>query len=371
MKQPFIFISFLFMVACSDAPQTDRTPTDGEESWTLTPFVKIDHANPCLLPSAQPKFFCPVRRDTVGWEEKDVFNPTAVIREGQVHLIYRAEDTVGKHAGTSRLGLAVSDDGYRFTKREQPIFYPDNDQMKVYEWEGGCEDPRIIETEEGRYFMTYTAWDGQTARLCIASSDDLINWQKHGLVLGQAYNGKYKDTWSKSGAIVARREGEKLIAQKINGKYWMYWGDTNIFICTSEDLVNWLPLEDEQGALLILMGPRKGKFDSRLVEPGPSPLVTDAGIVFIYNGMNRQEIGNPELPEGTYAAGQVLIDKNDPTKVIDRSDSYFMKPDKEYEIAGQVNRVCFVEGLVPFKGKWLLYYGTADSKIAVAEHAGN
>ena len=61
-----------------------------------------------------------------------------------------------------------------------------------------------------------------------------------------------------------------------------------------------------------------------------------------------------------------LFDKNDPTKVIDRMETYFMKPDKPYEITGQVNHVCFVEGLVQYKGKWFIYYGTADSKIAVA-----
>jgi predicted GH43/DUF377 family glycosyl hydrolase len=61
-----------------------------------------------------------------------------------------------------------------------------------------------------------------------------------------------------------------------------------------------------------------------------------------------------------------LIDKSDPTKVLERMETYFMKPDKPYETTGQVNHVCFVEGLVKFKNNWFLYYGTADSKIAVA-----
>ena len=74
----------------------------------------------------------------------------------------------------------------------------------------------------------------------------------------------------------------------------------------------------------------------------------------------------PALAEGTYAASQILFDKHDPAKVLDRMDTYFMKPDKPYEISGQVNQVCFAEGLVNYKEKWFLYYGTADSKIAVA-----
>ena len=61
-----------------------------------------------------------------------------------------------------------------------------------------------------------------------------------------------------------------------------------------------------------------------------------------------------------------MFDLNDPTKLIDRLDDYFLTPDKPYELKGQVNRVCFIEGMVPFKGKWFLYYGTADSKIAAA-----
>ncbi len=73
------------------------------------------------------------------------------------------------------------------------------------------------------------------------------------------------------------------------------------------------------------------------------------------------------MAPGTYAAGQIILDKNDPTKVLHRTDKWFITPDQPFEITGQVNNVCFVEGLAFFKNKWFLYYGTADSKIAVAE----
>jgi predicted GH43/DUF377 family glycosyl hydrolase len=92
----------------------------------------------------------------------------------------------------------------------------------------------------------------------------------------------------------------------------------------------------------------------------------DAGILLIYNGRNIKSIGDTSLGEGMYAAGQVLMDGTDPTRVIKRLKKNFMKPDKPYEITGQVNSVCFLEGLAQFKNKWFLYYGTADSKIAVA-----
>src|SRR5205823_13145917 len=139
----------------------------------IGPFQKQNAANPILAASPTTTFACPVRGETVHWEEKDVFNPAAVVRNGKVYMIYRAEDVVGKFAGTSRLGLAVSSDGIHFKRQPKPVFYPDNDEMKTYEWEGGCEDPRIVESPNGVYVMTYTAYDGDKARLCVATSTNL------------------------------------------------------------------------------------------------------------------------------------------------------------------------------------------------------
>jgi predicted GH43/DUF377 family glycosyl hydrolase len=323
-----------------------------KSEWALVPFMKADAANP-VLEAGNNTFTCPILNQEVKWDEKDVFNPAAVVRDNRVYMIFRAEDKIGKYAGTSRLGLAVSDDGLHFTKRTTPVFYPDNDSLKIYEWEGGVEDPRIVETRDGMYVMTYTAFDGSVARLMIATSNDLEHWTKRGLVL----NGKYKDTWSKSGAIVAKRNGERIVAEKIDGKYWMYFGDTNLFMATSEDLIHWTPLEDNN-SIKVVLKPRPDMFDSRLVESGPYALITDSGILLLYNGM--------DLDDGTYSSGQALFDLKDPTKLVDRLDHYFLTPDKPYELKGQVNKVCFIEGMVPFKGKWHLYYGTADSKIAAA-----
>jgi predicted GH43/DUF377 family glycosyl hydrolase len=115
-----------------------------------------------------------------------------------------------------------------------------------------------------------------------------------------------------------------------------------------------------------VFGPRAGKWDSDLVEPGPPALLTERGILLLYNSRNIPSIGDTTLAEGTYTAGQILMDRNNPATVLQRSETYFFKPDKPYEITGQVNHVCFIEGLVQYKNKWFLYYGTADSKIAVA-----
>ncbi len=332
--------------------------------WQLGPFEKVDSINPILRPTATQQFTDPITNEIVQWEGRNVLNPSALVKDGKVYMIYRAQD----EAMTSRLGLAVSEDGLHFKKEPAPIFYPDNDNMKSYEWKGGVEDPRVVESEDGRYILTYSSYDGKTARLCIASSTDLRSWTKHGLVLGE---GKYKDQWSKAGAIVSRREAGKIIATKINGKYWMYFGDTNLFMASSDDLIKWEVIENSESKKMIsVLHPRPGYFDSRLVEPGPYALLAEEGIVLIYNASNAENNNDPTLPKFTYAAGQALFDKNVPYKLIDRSDEYFIHPDKDYERVGEVNEVCFVEGLVYYKNKWFLYYGTADSKIAVAVAAG-
>ncbi len=326
----------------------------------MSGFVKADSINPILQPSSGQTFLCPVSKKTVKWEERNVLNPAAVVRDGKVYLIYRAQDK----DMTSRMGLAISDDGLHFRKEAEPVFYPGNDSMKIYEWKGGVEDPRITEREDGTYIMTYTAYDGKTARLCLATSKDLRTWSKHGLVLADE---KYKDYWSKSGAIVSKPENGRIIAAKINGKYWMYFGDTDLFIATSDDLISWKVIEsNETGKLIPVLNPRPGYFDSRLVEPGPFALLRDDGILLIYNGSNAYEYNDRGMPGFTYSAGQALFDRESPYKLIHRMDTNFIRPDKPYEKAGQVNEVCFVEGLVFFRNQWLLYYGTADSRIAVA-----
>jgi predicted GH43/DUF377 family glycosyl hydrolase len=354
-------ITICLLIACQASEPSNPTPT-----WTLGPFTKVDSVNPILEPRSFNQFACPIRGKALAWEAKDVFNPAALVRDDTVWMLYRAEDEIGQYGGTSRIGLAYSTDGLHFRRFLHPVLFPSGDSMMVYEWEGGCEDPRVVEDDDGTYWMTYTAYDGKTARLLLASSPDLWRWQKHGPVFARAENGKYLDLWSKSGSIVCRREGSRMIATRIDGRYWMYWGDTKMFVATSEDLVNWTPLTDEQGELLSAFGPRSGMFDSRLVEPGPPAFVTDSGIVLLYNGMNLDEGGDPNLPPGMYTSGQALLDVNDPARLLDRTDQCFLRPETPYEISGQVNQVVFIEGLAFHQGKAFLYYGTADSKIAVA-----
>ena len=377
----FIIAVVVFLAGCNHGGGlVDESGAAAD--WALLPFDKVDSVNPILTPGAG-RFIDPVRRAEVAWEEKDVFNPAVAVRGDSLYLLYRAQDKIGLPAGTSRIGLASSVDGLHFSRfGSAPVLYPDSDAQRVLEWEGGCEDPRLVEDEKGTYYMTYTAYDGKMARLLIATSPDLVHWTKHGPVFNTAYGGKYRDLWSKSGSIVSRYEKGRIIATRVAGKYWMYWGDQNIWAATSDDLINWTPVEMPPGEqppiplrgqavnmprLKIVVATRDKHFDSDLVESGPPAMLTDKGILLIYNGRNVPTFGDTSLPEGTYAGGQVLIDRNDPTRVIHRLEHYFIRPDKPYEITGQVGQVCFLEALAEFRGRWFLYYGTADSKIAVAE----
>ena len=364
-----------------------------EFSWMLGPFRKAEEANPCLVPNEKSSFFCPVRQQRIAWEAKDVFNPAAVVRDGKVWLLYRAEDHIGKYAGTSRIGLAVSEDGLHFSTCPEPVLFPDDDGFQSFEWEGGCEDPRIVETEDGTYFLYYTAFNGKTALLCCAESTDLIRWKKHGPIFRDALNGKYAALWSKSGAVVCRQDGEHFYPVKLQGTYWMYWGESSIYTATSEDLIHWTPVEftadgsdpshtyspgrtnyssgaageNESGnaVLLPVIIPRKGNYDEYLCEPGPQAILTDAGIVLLYNGKG----GNPDRLGGhdtMYQGGQLLLDPQNPACVIARTQKPFISPSESFELEGQVMPTCFLEGLVYFHGQYFLYYGTADSKVAVA-----
>lgn len=367
MKYILIVLTASVLTACN---LNSKDPVQSD--WTLTPFQKADAVNPVMTADTTLHFHCPVRNDLVRWAEKDVFNPAAVIRNDTVFLLFRAEDSIGKYAGTSRIGLAWSNDGLLFNKYPEPVLYPDNDAQKIYEWEGGCEDPRVVQDSTGVYYMTYTAYDGKTARLMVAHSADLLHWEKDGPAFARQSNGRFTGVWSKSGSIVSDYATGTPVAVKINGHYRMYWGDTDIFLAWSDDLISWnietsAPAPENTTGMEIppAFGPRKGKFDSDLVESGPPAMLTDKGILLLYNSRNVPAKGDKTMAEGTYAASQILFKKDDPGKMLQRMDTCFIKPDRPFEVSGQVNQVCFIEGLVRYHDHWYLYYGTADSRIAV------
>ena len=349
----------------------------------MTDLRFVAREAPILGPTSAPSFDCPIVRRPIAWAAKDVFNPAAVVRDGIVHLLFRAEDADSPVKGTSRIGLATSEDGETYTVAAEPVLYPDRDEMLRYEWPGGVEDARIVEIEGG-YHMTYTAFDGQMARLAIATSPDLRTWTKHGL----AFEGEWRNRWSKSGAVLARLEGDRVVATRIAGKYWMYFGEGELFLATSDDLIAWDVVEFESGANRLLRNggpdgwwehvdlpgspaaypvarPRAGRFDAELVEPGPFALLTDQGIELAYNGAGGG-IGVPGQAKGSYAPGWLVFDPLDLSAVIRRSTEPFLTPERPMETQGQYPNVIFLNGLCRFRGRWLMPYGAGDSQIGLA-----
>jgi predicted GH43/DUF377 family glycosyl hydrolase len=287
-----------------------------------------------------------------GWESAGTFNPAAgvfpphnppvlpVRTPYQILLLYRAQDA----AGVSRIGFAESVDGIHFIRWPDPVLAPETE----YEKGGGVEDPRLQKLGD-TYYLTYTGYNKKDAQLCLATSGDLMQWERKGVIV-PAYKGNWNVGWTKSGAIEP---------EKIGGRYWMYWLGTaadktdQMGLSSSEDLLHWR--EETQTPVL----PRRpGKFDSRVVEPGPAPIVTPDGIVLIYNGADDNLV---------YRTGVAVFDRSDPRKVLWRSEEPVFAPEKEWEKVGQVPNVVFVEGLVRRGGKFLFYYGAADKFVGVAE----
>ena len=356
------------LIAPSSAQTSEQLPASSP--WQIGPLIR-PVAAPVISPDKSAIFDDPIRHAHVHWEALHTFNPAAIVRDGKIFVLYRAEDDTGKMEigeHTSRLGLASSSDGITFTRMPQPVFYPAPDAQQSREWPGGVEDPRIVESEDGTYVLTYTQWNRVTYSIGIATSRDLIHWTKYGPAFLGSAGGKYDHLQYKSGGIVTQLIGDHILAARIKGRYWMYWGEGAIRLATSPDLIHWTPVEDASGKPSEVITRRPGHFDSGFPETGPPPILTSAGIVVIYNGKNDPVHGDPKLGVNAYAAGEALFAADDPSKLLNRTDTPVLKPEQPFEKTGQYAAgTTFAEGLVRFHNRWFLYYGCADSAVGVVQ----
>lgn len=324
--------------------------------------------NPILKPDKETPF-----------ESVMVYNPGVIFANGKYHMFYRA---VGG-AWVSKIAYAFSYDGEKFDKLEKIVLDPEKKDEK-----NGVEDPRIVEIS-GKYYMTYTAYDGESARLHLASSSNLLDWKKHGLAIKNwdaEKAGQFLVPWDKAqNNKIAKKEWIKagsIFSEKIKGSYYMLFGDRNIYLAKSKNIIDWKTNSKP------FLKPRKGYFDSAHIEMGPPPIKTLSGWLVLYHGIDENKV---------YRLGYVLLDLKNPEKIIYRSDRAIFEPVESYEISGLVDilpggfyamekmeeeelkqyikkaknnhtmpSVVFCNGAVLRDGILRIYYGAGDSVICTA-----
>jgi predicted GH43/DUF377 family glycosyl hydrolase len=304
-------------------------------------------ANPVLVPRAEN-----------AWENEAAFNPAAFYEDGKVYLIYRA---VGRDY-ISVLGYAESCDGINFGGRLKEPIYAASEPFEVkgkqasYETAkkymsgggyGGCEDPRITKIGD-RLYMIYVAFNGwEPPRLAMTS-----------ILLENFLNRNF--LWSRPVLISPPGIIDKsgcLLPEKINGKYVIFHRIyPNILIDFVDNLEfdgkSWLKGE-------FAIKPRPNMWDSRKIGTGAPPIKTDEGWLLIYQGVG-------EADSSKYKVGAMLLDLNDPTKILHRSNHPIIEPTEHYENGLAKFGVVYPCGAVIVDGQLLVYYGGSDSVTCVA-----
>ena len=289
------------------------------------------------------------------WEGGAVYNASTVVWDGAVWMVYRAEDVLPTdiredNLYTSRLGLARSEDGLHFERMsDEPVLGTGG--LWAAQKTRGVEDPRVTRMDDGRFLMTYTAFSGAslfdfdgTIRLFLAESHDLYTWREHGPVFAFP---------AKSGGILSAR---------VAGRYWMYYGEGDIFLASSPDGIAW------EGHPAPVLMPHPGTEENG-IEVGPPPFVTRHGIVLIYNRISAGAVMH-------YEPGVAVFDRHDPARLLWRSPGPLLRGESTDEISvrfadqqGEDNYVLFAMGTAMFGGKFFLYYGRADESVCAATAA--
>lgn len=316
-----------------------------------------------------------LEKTELAFENEGVLNP-AVIQEGDtVHVFYRAVRK-GNH---STIGYCQLNGPLDISERKSsPVFLPGADQELQ-----GVEDPRIVKIDD-TYFLTYTAYDGVNAMGSLATSADLLNFERKGIIVPQIthqaflditasahINRKYNrfhnlhdanDVTLKS--ILLSDKNLMFFPRKINGKfYFLHRIRPDIQIASVETIEelnkdywqNYLEHIDQH----ILMA-SKYAHEISYIGGGCPPIETKAGWLLIYHGVHDTTKGY------VYSACATLLDLEKPEQELARLPYPLFKPELDWELEGEVNNVVFPTGAVIFGDRLYIYYGAADTCIAVA-----
>ncbi len=330
---------------------------------THTPLIFIRHPeNPIVVPGVYD------------WRQAVTFNPGVIYDEGRFYMYERT-------AGSLRpfhcyIGMLESDDGIHFTQvGDQPVWTPEMAGSQ----HGSVQDPRVVKID-GRYYMTYAfrpyAWNSHPTGIGVPESFEPVF---------PGFSGRPEDNMTRSGIAVSDDRVQWnhlawatpadlddrdviLFPEKIKGRFALlrrplqfvgpdYGTDyPGIWICFSEDLETWTEPT-------LLIKPEFAWEDNRIGGSTP-PLRTEAGWLVFYHGVENQD---PATRRVCYRLGAMLLDLDDPTRVLARTSNFLMEPETYYEKFGlYIPNVIFPTANVIKDGLVYLYYGVCDTAIALA-----
>ena len=271
------------------------------------------------------------------WEVGGTFNPSAIAVDGVIHLLYRAVDA----GGTSRLGYARSFDGRTISERSRTAVLEPSANWEEF----GCEDPRITNLQ-GSFYVTYTAYSPRGPRIALASTQDFSHFTKYGIVGPDVHD---KDCVLFSELI----DGKVALLHRVDGKIQV------AYFASLDELEHpkdyWGGYMKDLASVEVIR-PRF-YWETRKVGSGPPPIKTPNGWLLIYHGVSTDRV---------YRAGALLLDLDNPKKVIARTREPILQPETESERLGIVANVVFPAGAVVQEKQLLVYYGAADRVCCAA-----
>ena len=298
--------------------------------------------NPVLLPNLHSD-----------WECYNVFNPSVIRHNGLFHMHYRAQGL----DWISRIGYAVSTDGVTWSRLSRPILEPHDGTDSR-----GVEDPRVVQID-GTFYMTYTAYGREFQGKGVAT-------HLFGGILPMIARSENLVTWERIGPIVVGEDNKDhvLFPRKIGGRFVAFhrrW--PNVWLAQSQDLNAW-----PEEWMAPIYGPRQdNSWDATSVGSNGVPIETEHGWLCLNHGYTTvvdaaTSLTGSDNVTRMYRLGVILLDLDDPTKIVHRPKEPIFWPEELWELRGDVPNVVFNNGTVVVGDEVYAYYGGADHVVGLA-----